>query len=348
MCVSGKLITLIENMVALGSVFTIVAISSERYLAICHPLRVKVVCTFNRMLRILVMIWLLAISICLPFLWITIYKDSTLKDGTPVKVCRNYIRLPWQRGYILCLTGVFFVIPCLVLIVLYSVIARKLAAPQQSGSNPGSVNMICSSDGSRSAKSIEDRLLRSNVKGKRQSVMMIVVVVALFFVCILPIEVVRLWFVYPTKQLGFEEYLNIVYFARVMFYLNSAINPVCYNLLSTKFRRAFWRLFRPHQNMYSTGTVSSSSYYRPYWRSSRRTTRTDSLYSTRSNSGFSNLGRSQSGRQNGTTKSPRVILAHSYSVPCDSDCDRYAGDRRPSRDGYVDLNVINNKSPHKD
>lgn len=39
--------------------------------------------------------------------------------------------------------------------------------------------------------------------------------------------------------LGVEKYYNILYFCRIMVYINSAINPILYNLMSSKFRTGF-------------------------------------------------------------------------------------------------------------
>lgn len=38
--------------------------------------------------------------------------------------------------------------------------------------------------------------------------------------------------------MGLEAYLNIIYSARLLLYLNHALNPILYNFVSTKFRMA--------------------------------------------------------------------------------------------------------------
>ena len=40
-----------------------------------------------------------------------------------------------------------------------------------------------------------------------------------------------------------ETYFNLLYFSRLMFYINSAINPILYNIMSSKFRDGFKRVF---------------------------------------------------------------------------------------------------------
>ena len=48
----------------------------------------------------------------------------------------------------------------------------------------------------------------------------------------------------PVKTLndfGLENYLNLLWFARIMYYVNSSTNPIVYNLVSTRFRNYFRR-----------------------------------------------------------------------------------------------------------
>merc|ERR1719471_1327324 len=40
-----------------------------------------------------------------------------------------------------------------------------------------------------------------------------------------------------------EVYFNLLYFSRLMFYINSAINPILYNTMSSRFRERFRRVF---------------------------------------------------------------------------------------------------------
>lgn len=50
-------------------------------------------------------------------------------------------------------------------------------------------------------------------------------------------------------SLGIDGYYILLYFCRVMLYLNSAINPILYNLMSSKFREGFVKLLRINKLM---------------------------------------------------------------------------------------------------
>lgn len=71
-------------------------------------------------------------------------------------------------------------------------------------------------------------------------------VVLSFFVCLLPFRALTLWIIIVPPEtilsLGIEGYYSLLYFCRIMLYLNSAMNPILYNLMSSKFRDGFLRL----------------------------------------------------------------------------------------------------------
>lgn len=76
--------------------------------------------------------------------------------------------------------------------------------------------------------------------------MMLGTVVVSFFLCLLPFRAFTLWIILETPEevsnMGIDTYYNILYFSRIMLYLNSAVNPILYNLMSSKFRDGFRRL----------------------------------------------------------------------------------------------------------
>lgn len=83
-------------------------------------------------------------------------------------------------------------------------------------------------------------------KYRKQVIFMLGAVVISFFICLLPFRVFTLWIIIvpfeSVLNLGANTYYFILYFCRILLYLNSAMNPILYNLMSTKFRDGFIRM----------------------------------------------------------------------------------------------------------
>lgn len=194
-----------------------------------HPflLQIRQLCTFNGIARFAVMLWLLALISTIPFPVLSFVEKVGYYDDSMVDICRTHIQLAWHRGYVILTILIFFVLPLIVLFVVYGLICQKL--------------IIQSKDENLSANPRSS----STLKSRRQVVIMLVIVAILFFICLLPFKVVSLWLIYASvedvESLGLEGYLNLLNFARIMHYLNSSINPIVYNLVSTKFRKYFHR-----------------------------------------------------------------------------------------------------------
>lgn len=144
-------------------------------------------------------------------------------------MCITNVDSLWSVSFFLVSILVFFFIPLVILIVLYAVIASNLMEHNltTARNTPGV-------DSSR------------HHRARRQVVLMLGTVVISFFICLLPYRafIVYLILAPPDKiqSLGPTVYYSAVYFFRFMFYLNSAINPILYNLMSSKFRKGSLRL----------------------------------------------------------------------------------------------------------
>lgn len=67
----GKAVSFVEICVAHVSILTMLAISFERFYAICRPLEAGYKCTKRRAFLIILLIWIIALASVLPMLWIT-------------------------------------------------------------------------------------------------------------------------------------------------------------------------------------------------------------------------------------------------------------------------------------
>jgi len=214
----------VELSVSHTSVLTILAITVERYYAICLPFKSKAEpCTESRAVFTCLIAWLLAFGLTAPILAMTEYQSDS---GSGDSACATKVDLFWQKLYFIIIIIVFFFIPLIILVGLYRSIARHLV-PTEEQVVPETAAVL---------------------RSRQQVVAMLFTVVMFFFACMMPFKVFTLWFVAapydPMTVISGETYYNLLYFARIMFYTNSAINPILYNIMSSKFREGFKKIFR--------------------------------------------------------------------------------------------------------
>ncbi|XP_046433996.1 growth hormone secretagogue receptor type 1 isoform X2 [Neodiprion pinetum] len=227
-----KAVPFVELTVAHASVLTILAISFERYYAICEPLRAGYVCTKARATCLCFLAWAAAALCTSPIVFVTKYENMAAisagvevsREEKTVAMCETQMNSSAKVAFMLVLTILFFVLPLFLLLGLYLVIVRHLVKDSSTTSSCGE---------------------SYQARARRQVVLMLLTVVFSFFVCLAPFRLLTLFVVLSPDgalDLGMEAYYNLLYFGRIMFYLNSAINPILYNLMSSRFRIGFLKL----------------------------------------------------------------------------------------------------------
>ncbi len=198
-----------------------------RYYAICRPLKVRIVWTYEGTAKVIGILWTIAAVFTIPFVVMSTFADAVYYDGSKVKICSIQVKETWHKAYVIITVCCFFVLPCCVLVIIYSIIGRRVLRQTKQKKNSNNPRTTLS------------------MKLRRQVVLMLIIVTTLFFFCLTPFKVVSLWLVFvPVKKLnafGLENYLNLLWFARTMYYINSTTNPIVYNLVSTRFRNYFRR-----------------------------------------------------------------------------------------------------------
>ncbi|KAF0885411.1 CDAC1 protein, partial [Crocuta crocuta] len=198
------------------------ALSVERYLAICRPLRARVLVTRRRVRSLIAALWAVALLSAGPFFFMVgVEQDPGLDAGRPSPAQLGALRV------MLWVTTAYFFLPFLCLSVLYGLIGRELW---------------------RSREPLRGPATSGREKGHRQTVRVLLVVVLAFIVCWLPFHVGRIIYINTedSRMMNFSQYFNIV--ALQLFYLSASINPILYNLISKKYRAAAWKLLLATQS----------------------------------------------------------------------------------------------------
>uniref|UniRef100_A0A1I8JNM0 G_PROTEIN_RECEP_F1_2 domain-containing protein n=1 Tax=Macrostomum lignano TaxID=282301 RepID=A0A1I8JNM0_9PLAT len=209
-----------------GSVYTLVLMSADRYLAVVHPIRSIGLRNQRNTLIAVAATWLL-ISVChVPFAVDVgvINMGSCRVDNfsvRPLDICANRRFLDEFGGFsasgklFYTLFGLLgYLLPFLVIITLYA--CWKLTCGRAAGVSK-------SGEAARS---------------KRRVTRMVVIVIVIFGTCWLPIHVVfalQMW--YKDFEDDWFRYLQAG--SQMLAYMNSCVNPILYAFLSENFRQAF-------------------------------------------------------------------------------------------------------------
>ncbi|XP_037097232.1 growth hormone secretagogue receptor a [Syngnathus acus] len=249
-----KLFQFVSESSTYSTILSITALSVERYVAICIPLRAKALMTKRRVRSLILLLWCVSLLSAGPvFVMVGVERDhlsfsandthalgreeDEYRDTRECKMT-HYAVESGLMGAMVWLSSVFFFMPVFCLTVLYSLIGRRLWHRHRN-------------------TNIRSHRDRSN----RQTIKMLVVVVLAFVLCWLPFHVCRYLqsrsLDAPSPLLSaLSEYCSLL--SVVLFYLSAAINPILYNTMSWKFRGAAARLFGlGHQKLPRTRTAST-------------------------------------------------------------------------------------------
>lgn len=193
---------------ALASISNLVAISVERYLAICWPVQHRV-SSFTRYYLMIIATWSYSLIVT------AVYS----MDLGPTWKEQNY------RGSLVFAAG--FVVPLIVITAMYSSIYRSVR------------NMNAHWKRTNAKQSA----LRKSVQREKRTATTVCIVTVLFVVAWLPFFVVSLLWSFHRSSLPTEGgFIRLMDFIKWMHYSNSAVNPVVYAYRSEEIRRMLAKL----------------------------------------------------------------------------------------------------------
>lgn len=314
------------------STFNLVAISLERYSAICNPLTSRAWQTKSHAAKVITATWVASFILMLPY-----PVSSTLKPFTRLNNSTGHMcRLVWpndiiQQSWYVSLLFLLFLIPGIVMMTAYGLISlelyrgirfelsnRKSSRDRQSSTGsikPGDSDgcylqpskkkslTITTSSASSSGNPPVGRVCgsssTSNLMAKKRVIRMLLVIVFLFFLCWTPIFVVNAWQAFDRRSAHRLTGAPIS-FIHLLSYTSACVNPIIYCFMNKRFR----------QGMLSTFTCCSC-----FGRSSRRSSSLGRSAGSRISKG--ELERSRSGprtqEQNGHTPPSGASTRFTYS-----------------------------------
>lgn len=227
-----KIYHYVANVTAYASVYTLVLMSLDRFLAVVYPIESITVRTYRNTFAAIGLNWAFFAAINLHIWWE--YEPSDYSyHGQVRSECMNTRIFAQEeqaeKKHARLVYGCFFafayVLPLGVICVLYGCILRKMA--------------------SRHAVPGVRRESAERVRSRRRMTRMVVVIVLVFSVCWLPIHVVYIIRYYGNAGVT-KSLVSLQAIGNCFAYLNSCVNPFLYAFLSDSFRGWFHRLLDPN------------------------------------------------------------------------------------------------------
>ncbi|XP_052872090.1 pyrokinin-1 receptor-like [Anopheles cruzii] len=262
-----------------ATVLTITAFTVERYVAICKPFLSHTMSRLSRAVRLVLVIWLIAMGLAIP-------QALAMQIDDEFLTCT--VRHDHARHVFFISTMLVFVSPMSVIIVLYILIGLQLrrskfihSRSMHRGSSVRLKRSFLRTHSHRTAvtttlaSSLQELTMQESVtinrgqrgqrgpafpmdledgrvhlaanrtqdNGIRHVVKMLVAVVIAFFLCWAPFHAQRLFAVYANEQSEDDTIRQafdvLTYVSGILYFLSTCINPVLYNIMSHKFREAF-------------------------------------------------------------------------------------------------------------
>ncbi|KAK8783261.1 allatostatin-A receptor-like [Amblyomma americanum] len=200
---------------AYASIYTLVLMSLDRFLAVVHPITSMSIRTERNAYLAILLTWVVILLACIPALFahgMLILNDSF--SSCTFRVDLGYNIAAFQISFFMS----SFVIPLALIFILYVLMLKRLWF----GAAPGG------------------RVSAESVRSKKRVTRLVVVVVVVFAVCWCPVQVVLVLKSVDIYGLPMNPPRIVVQIAsQILAYTNSCVNPFLYAFLSDNFRKSF-------------------------------------------------------------------------------------------------------------
>lgn len=199
-----------QSLLIYSSVMTLLFMCVERYRLIVTPMKPRI--RLRTGLKIIAGMWLLMCLIVLPLSLVLKFKGSYCSEEWPHAYS--------AKVFTLIVFAFLYVIPLLVMTVLYSLMIKVLNKDTESLK--------------RRSRTISQESLNLQMTRNVTVVKVFIVAVVVFTVCMLPTHITWLWHDFGDGSSRPELFGKIVAFSNILMYANSVFNPLIFGYIMVK------------------------------------------------------------------------------------------------------------------
>ncbi|XP_034979553.1 vasopressin V1b receptor [Zootoca vivipara] len=257
-----KAVKYLQVLSMFASTYMLIAMTLDRYMAVCHPLRTlqQPSCQAYQMIGVT---WLLSCLLSLPQIFIFSLRE--VQQGTGVLDCWAEFKYPWgAKAYITWMTLCVFVLPVAILTVCYSLICHKICKnlrgkTQSCGPCPAPTTAAAAAisytatvhKGEECQSGSRVSSVRTISRAKIRTVKMTFVIVLAYVACWAPFFSMQMWSVWDRNAPN-DESSNATYtITMLLASLSSCCNPWIYMFFSGHLLHDIMHFFSCCGNLHS-------------------------------------------------------------------------------------------------
>ncbi|XP_049637729.1 galanin receptor type 1 [Suncus etruscus] len=213
----------------LVSIFTLTAMSVDRYVAIVHAHRASALRVPRNALLGVGCIWVLSVALASPVAYqqdLVLWKDNHTYCWDVWRGTRH------KKVYVVCTFVFGYLLPLLLICFCYTKVLSHLH------------------------KKLKNMSKKSETS-KKKTAQTVLAVVVVFGISWLPHHIVHLWVEFGSFPLTPTSFLFRI-LAHCLAYSNSSMNPIIYAFLSENFRKAYRQVFKCHRGQPAADGVKGS------------------------------------------------------------------------------------------
>ncbi|KAJ0179655.1 hypothetical protein K1T71_004246 [Dendrolimus kikuchii] len=247
-----KTVNFLQGVAVASSVFTITAMSVDRYLAITQSLRQPWMPSRRGACMLLGLIWLVSLAIFAPLLAVAAVERervpllSRTRNGSVwVERTIEFCTEKWPDSIRKELFGAFsfvlvYAVPGCIVVVSYSLMGRRLCS------------VLPPFDQTEGSANSQQRLRL--VRERKRVAWILLLLAVLFALCWLPYNILQL--LIDVNAVQVDSVSAVLPYTLLLGHTNSAINPIVYCLMTRNFRRSLRKLI-----CHDTGNLNSSTHF---------------------------------------------------------------------------------------